>query len=1227
VTYTPSQLGTDTFWYWVSDGEAYSNSAEVHVYVEDAPTSLLVSGPGSSVENTTLFFTATADLVAGGPTDATADSNVVWTVGPPSSPAYFANPGQLTLGDFPSNQTITVTATYTLVGRPSVADTISVSISNITQAPNLVIGASSFGDEGQAVFFSGTINDLDGPPPWTYNFDFGDGDSVFGTTSLSSVSGSHVYLDDGNYPRVFTVADSGAPAATGSDSWNIAILNLSPSVTISAVNSAQVGETVAFTSSVFDWGSLDTHTYLWDFDDGSPASTAANPSHAYAETGTYNVLLSVNDGDQFGTGIDTHVITVSSGAAPAGTVWYVDENSPAGAVGDGTSWNEAFLHPASAMAAAASGDQVWVAAGNYLPTFPDPALPVVSLVYGVKLYGGFVGGETSLDQRDWGTNTTILNGDNGGALPGTGDVYTVVTGVTNAIVDGFWIVNGNATGFSTEDMGKGGGVYAVNVQDMTLRNSIVAWNVANDSGGGMYANSSDSITLETVQFYQNTVLNPVSGLGGGFAADGTTNTTIRYAAFESNYSGGDGGAIGLDNSSLPTWVSYSWFEDNQAGRGGAYAGLAGAGTSFDNTLFIRNQSFSGGGGALYSDFASAGLDVTNSTFSENSTAAGPGGGIYSFATITNYVYNSVLWGDISAGVGDTDREIFGPVSVLYSDVDRGTLATYSGTGNINADPAFADTVNFELTQSSPCVDAGDNLSVISSIDIAGNTRIYDGDGDSTATVDMGAYEWQPVKAGSLFFRGYRPPVIDQNQELMAFDAASGVSILTSVSGGLDPYYLTAYQGKLYFQGQPTGSIADVQLMSFDHDAGALSTHTAWVNDTPRDLTVHDEKLYMIRGGDFQIYSWDGVSLLPVTTVAGLTVPTGNNMATAFGKLYFSGNQGGEGDIWSYDDAAFITTRETFGGHSPGAGTLTPYADNLYFQGLGSISPFFSTLFFFDPVSGVATSLRDPGVSSTPWYLTPFDGKLYFSAVVDTTGVVGNRQLMSYNALDSTFTRLSTQTAFGGLEPRGLTPFNGVLYFKGNDSDGLHQLFSFDDVNGLVQVTFAPADYVDFDLVVHDEKLYFEGLDDSSNQWIWTLDSAGVITVVPGSLDLVMFDPISFNPENPPAADATGTWDFTETIGANNCNDPVGSVYALRSSVVQKGSQAVVQTEHGTVNFTIEGSEFTGTSVYPEGIGTTTEEFTLFLGAGGDTLTGSSIWDWNDGSFFCSGGSSYLGFKD
>src|SRR4051812_26701797 len=83
---------------------------------------------------------------------------------------------------------------------------------------------------------------------------------------------------------------------------------------------------------------------------------------------------------------------------------------------DGTSWANAYTKLQDALTTAASGNQIWVAAGTYYPdkgaglTDNDVNLSF-NLKSGVAIYGGLVGTETQLSERNWQTNVSILSGD------------------------------------------------------------------------------------------------------------------------------------------------------------------------------------------------------------------------------------------------------------------------------------------------------------------------------------------------------------------------------------------------------------------------------------------------------------------------------------------------------------------------------------------------------------------------------------------------------------------------------------------------------------------------------------------------------------------------------------------------------------------------------------------------------------------------------------------------
>jgi hypothetical protein len=77
----------------------------------------------------------------------------------------------------------------------------------------------------------------------------------------------------------------------------------------------------------------------------------------------------------------------------------------------------------------------------------------------------------------------------------------------------------------------------------------------------------------------------------------------------------------------------------------------------------------------------------------------------------------------------------------------------AGAHDLAVDPELMDPLNgdFLLQDSSPCIDAGNNsAAAVPGDDFDGRTRPYDGDGNSSAVVDLGAYEFYYENVGPLF---------------------------------------------------------------------------------------------------------------------------------------------------------------------------------------------------------------------------------------------------------------------------------------------------------------------------------------------------------------------------------------------------------------------------------------------------------------------------------------------
>ena len=176
------------------------------------------------------------------------------------------------------------------------------------------------------------------------------------------------------------------------------------------------------------------------------------------------------------------------------------------------------------------------------------------------------------------------------------------------------------------------------------------------------------------------------------------------------------------------------FSGNVAGEnGGAISNYSEANSNVINSLFSENTATQLGGAIFNSESEPT---LLNCTISHN-YAESYGGGVVSEGKgrgTEPIIKNSILW-------NNSDIQISGKAKVEYSNIEEET----KGKGNINQDPSFMDTTvsDYRLGTGSPCIDAGNNAIVSTSLDLAGSPRIADGNSDGSAIVDMGAYEFIP----------------------------------------------------------------------------------------------------------------------------------------------------------------------------------------------------------------------------------------------------------------------------------------------------------------------------------------------------------------------------------------------------------------------------------------------------------------------------------------------------
>ncbi len=149
---------------------------------------------------------------------------------------------------------------------------------------------------------------------------FGDGGSS------NQTNPTHTYADNGAYPVKLTVSDD--DGSIDAVSYLVTIYNVAPIVNAGNDQTINEGSTASFSGSFTDPGWLDTHTYVWDFGDGTTSSSSLTPSHTYGDDGNFKVTLTVTDNDG-GVGIGSVLVTVNNVAPSvfAGGPYIVNENT------------------------------------------------------------------------------------------------------------------------------------------------------------------------------------------------------------------------------------------------------------------------------------------------------------------------------------------------------------------------------------------------------------------------------------------------------------------------------------------------------------------------------------------------------------------------------------------------------------------------------------------------------------------------------------------------------------------------------------------------------------------------------------------------------------------------------------------------------------------------------------------------------------------------------------
>ncbi|MCG2659996.1 MAG: right-handed parallel beta-helix repeat-containing protein [Kiritimatiellae bacterium] len=279
------------------------------------------------------------------------------------------------------------------------------------------------------------------------------------------------------------------------------------------------------------------------------------------------------------------------------------------------------------------------------------------------------------------------------------------------------------------DNRNGGGAYLNG--GAVMNNCVLTGNYCNIGGGGAV-------------LYSNAVMNNCTFLGnqGNNYAGGAylfDNSVMNNCTLSGNWTHQNpgGGAYLQGNSVMNNCiVSGNTAAGDVASGGGVWLGIGG---TLKNCLLWGNTAMTNAGG-VYIQSTGSGV-VINCTISGN-TAGTAGGGVY-FQNV-GMMSNSIVWGNICVSSSSSNiLDLAGNATIRYSDIGP----PKTGTGNIGADPLFADTNsrNYRLSSTnSPCFNAGSNdVWMTDARDLRGKPRILYG------TVDMGAYEYEIIYSGTI----------------------------------------------------------------------------------------------------------------------------------------------------------------------------------------------------------------------------------------------------------------------------------------------------------------------------------------------------------------------------------------------------------------------------------------------------------------------------------------------
>lgn len=353
-------------------------------------------------------------------------------------------------------------------------------------------------------------------------------------------------------------------------------------------------------------------------------------------------------------------------------------------------------------------------------------------------------------------------------LQGAGSGITIIDGQSaarimrvdyNSTLSDLTLRNGAVVTVTGNPYLDGGGALLVgNAVTVTLRNSMLVSNSVNGLGGAIL--TLGKLILEDTQILSNTAVG-----GGGVHIIGTADwMSATRTTFGGNVStGSNGGAI---ETYRPITLTDTVIRDNRAGTIGGGMYIFGS-ASLNRVTLYGNRSEAAAAVFL----AMGAMTLTNVTLSENTAGNNYGGIWIGDDNATTYIRNSTISHNRRTNLAGTGFNgiIGGKVRVANSiiahndgrncadtpapvvseghNLSNDFSCNFTQPGDITGTNAQLGplannggaTPTRALLGGSPALDNGDNASC-ESVDQRQIARPYDGDGNGTATCDIGAFE-------------------------------------------------------------------------------------------------------------------------------------------------------------------------------------------------------------------------------------------------------------------------------------------------------------------------------------------------------------------------------------------------------------------------------------------------------------------------------------------------------